>query len=132
MQFATGHTHQTALEIEQSQREGRYPGVSIPTLVKQLLRRGNLPHAVAKHNVRHNAEPREAARELARRYLHVFGPGTADGFARWAGISRRAAAAAFEALELVPARTPLGDEWLLAEDEAEVGAVERADGVVDH
>jgi len=63
--------------------------------------------------------PAEACRELARRYLHVFGPTTADGFARWAGISRRAGAAAFTALEgsLLPVRSPLGDEWLLAEDE---------------
>ena len=67
-------------------------------------------------------EPRDATRELARHYLHVFGPATADGFARWAGISRRAAAAAFESLELVPARSPLGDEWLLADDEAELRA----------
>ena len=34
-------------------------------------------------------DPADACRELARRYLHVFGPTTADGFARWAGISRR-------------------------------------------
>jgi hypothetical protein len=61
----------------------------------------------------------EARRELARRYLHVFGPATADRFARWAGIARRSAADAFASLEgsLLPARTPLGDEWLLAEDE---------------
>src|SRR6476646_5194872 len=32
-----------------------------------------------------------ARRELARRYLHIFGPATAEGFARWAGISRRSA-----------------------------------------
>jgi hypothetical protein len=64
-------------------------------------------------------DPARACRELARRYLHVFGPTTANGFARWAGISRRAAAAAFASLEgsLLAARTPLGDEWLLAEDE---------------
>jgi hypothetical protein len=64
-------------------------------------------------------EPAEARRELARRYLHVFGPATADGFARWAGVSRRAALDAFAALDgsLLAARTPLGDEWLLAEDE---------------
>jgi hypothetical protein len=64
-------------------------------------------------------EPADACRELARRYLHVFGPTTADSFARWAGISRRAAAKAFAALEreLLAARTPLGDGWLLAEDE---------------
>ena len=58
-------------------------------------------------------------RELARRYLHVFGPTTAASFARWAGISRRAAADTFASLEgaLLPVRSPLGDEWLLAEDE---------------
>jgi len=64
-------------------------------------------------------EPAEACRELARRYVHVFGPTTAGSFARWAGISRRAGVQAFEALEgsLLPVRSPLGDEWLLAEDE---------------
>jgi hypothetical protein len=64
-------------------------------------------------------EPAEACRELARRYLHVFGPSTATGFARWAGVSRKAGAAAFSALaeSLVPVRSPLGDEWLLADDE---------------
>ena len=63
-------------------------------------------------------EPAAARLELARRYLHVFGPSTAERFARWAGIARRGAAAAFSALEpeLLAARTPLGDEWLLAED----------------
>jgi hypothetical protein len=64
-------------------------------------------------------EPADACRELARRYLRVFGPTTAASFARWAGISRRAGARAFAALEgsLLPVRSPLGDEWLLAEDE---------------
>jgi hypothetical protein len=63
--------------------------------------------------------PADACRELARRHLTVFGPTTADRFARWAGISRRAAAAAYASLEgeLVAVRTPLGDEWLLADDE---------------
>jgi DNA glycosylase AlkZ-like len=70
----------------------------------------------------------EASRELARRYLRVFGPSTADGFARWAGISRGSAATAFASLEpsLVPVRSPLGDEWLLADDEPAIRAVERA------
>jgi hypothetical protein len=69
-------------------------------------------------------EPADARRELARRYLHVFGPTTAGGFARWAGISRRSAADAFASLEasLLPVRSPLGDEWLLAEDEAAIRA----------
>jgi hypothetical protein len=64
--------------------------------------------------------PEDARRELGRRYLHVFGPTTSSGFARWAGISRRSAESAFASLqgELLPARSPLGDEWLLAEDEA--------------
>jgi hypothetical protein len=69
-------------------------------------------------------EPADARRELARRYLHVFGPATADGFARWAGISRHSAAETFASLEgsLLPVRSPLGDEWLLAEDEPELRA----------
>ena len=64
-------------------------------------------------------DPGDATRELARRYLHVFGPTTADGFARWAGISRSAAAGAFASLEgsLLAVRSPLGDELLLAADE---------------
>jgi hypothetical protein len=64
-------------------------------------------------------EPANACRELARRYLHIFGPTTANGFARWAGISQRAAANAFASLagSLLPVRSPLGDEWLLADDE---------------
>jgi hypothetical protein len=71
-------------------------------------------------------EPAEACRELARRYLHIFGPTTADRYARWAGISRRAAANAFASLEgsLVQVRSPLGDEWLLTEDEPAIRAAE--------
>src|SRR6476660_1286311 len=64
-------------------------------------------------------DPADACRELARRYIHIFGPATAHGFARWAGISRRSATDAFASLEgsLLPVRTPLGDAWLLADDE---------------
>ena len=67
-------------------------------------------------------DPADACRELARRYLHIYGPTTATAFARWAGISRRSAAAAFTSLEsaLLPVRTPLGDEWLLSDDEPAV------------
>jgi len=76
-----------------------------------------------------DVEPAYACRELARRYLHVFGPTTAAGFARWAGISQRSAVEAFASLEgsLLPVRSPLGDEWLLAEDEPAVHATEIAD-----
>jgi hypothetical protein len=71
-------------------------------------------------------DPADACRELARRYIHVFGPAAADGFARWAGISRRSATHAFASLEgsLLPVRSPLGDEWLLAEDEPGIRAGE--------
>ena len=74
-------------------------------------------------------DPADACRELARRYLHVFGPTTAERFARWAGISRRSAASAFGSLEgsLLPVRSPLGDDWLLAADEPAM----RADEVPD-
>lgn len=70
----------------------------------------------------------DACLELARRYLHVFGPTTAEGFARWAGISRAAAVTAFASLEgsLLAVRTPLGEEWLLADDEPMVVAAETA------
>jgi hypothetical protein len=70
-----------------------------------------------------------ARRELARRYLRVFGPATAERFARWAGISRRSAAEAFASLEasLLPVRSPLGDESLLADDEPELLAAETPD-----
>ena len=73
-------------------------------------------------------DPADACRELGRRYLRVFGPSTAQGFARWAGISRGSAANAFTSLEgsLLPVRSPLGDEWLLAEDETAIRAAETA------
>jgi hypothetical protein len=73
-------------------------------------------------------DPADACRELARRYLHIFGPSTAGGFARWAGVSVRSSTDAFASLEgsLVPVRSPLGDEWLLAEDESAMRAAETA------
>jgi hypothetical protein len=74
--------------------------------------------------------PREARLELARRYLHVYGPTTAEAFGRWAGIRGRYRAAVFETLggELVPVTTPLGNSWILAADEAGYRAVATAVG----
>jgi hypothetical protein len=62
-------------------------------------------------------DPAAARLELARRYLHVYGPATPASFATWAGLGR--GAATFEALEasLTPVRTPVGDAWILSEDE---------------
>jgi len=65
------------------------------------------------------AEPAAARLELARRFLHVFGPATPQAFARWSGLGPRAAQAAFDALAgaLTRVVTPIGPSWLLAEDE---------------
>jgi hypothetical protein len=62
----------------------------------------------------------DARLELARRFLHVMGPGTPGSFGEWAGIKPRRAVAAFEGLAgtLTPVRTPIGDAWILATDEA--------------
>ena len=68
---------------------------------------------------RPSMDVREARLELARRFLHVFGPTTASSFAEWAGIGVPDASAAFDGLarELAPVRTPIGDAWVLADDE---------------
>ena len=67
-------------------------------------------------------EPMEALAELVRRYLHVYGPSTAEAFVRWGGIDAPAATTAFETLRpaLVAARTPLGEGWILAADETAI------------
>jgi hypothetical protein len=68
---------------------------------------------------RPDIDPLEARRELARRYLHVYGPTTPEAFATWAGIGAAESGAAFVSLgrSLVAVRTPIGDAWLLARDE---------------
>ena len=66
-------------------------------------------------------DPRQARLELARRYLHVFGPATPEAFARWAGIAPREGASTFDELRrrsLIAVETPVGDGWILARDEA--------------
>ena len=67
-----------------------------------------------------DTDPRDARLELARRYLHIYGPATPEAFGRWAGIGRRDGTAAFEALgtSLTPVATPVGDAWILSQDEA--------------
>lgn len=61
----------------------------------------------------------DARTEMARRYLHVFGPTTAESFAEWAGISLKAGSATWDllGLEVVAVKTPIGDGWVLASDE---------------
>jgi hypothetical protein len=64
-------------------------------------------------------DPRDTRLELARRYLHIFGPTTPEAFAEWAGISPRQGRTAFDELlrSLTPVRTPVGDSWILTRDE---------------
>jgi Winged helix DNA-binding domain len=64
-------------------------------------------------------DPGEARVELARRYLHVFGPTTPTAFAGWAGIGPREGVSAFGGLgsSLTQVRAPSGDAWILSRDE---------------
>jgi hypothetical protein len=72
-------------------------------------------------------DPRAARLELARRYLHVFGPATPEAFAEWAGIGSRQGRAAFDALDrsLTAVGTPVGDTWILTRDEPSFRATSR-------
>jgi len=64
-------------------------------------------------------DPLDARRELARRYVHAFGPTTQTSFAVWAGITSAEARAAFDLLarSLTPVRTPTAEAWILTRDE---------------
>lgn len=65
-------------------------------------------------------DPAEARADLVRRHLHVMGPSSPVPFGDWAGLRPPAARAAFDSLEgsLTPVATPIGDAWILTEDEA--------------
>jgi len=65
-------------------------------------------------------DPHVARLELARRFLHVFGPTTPEAFARWAGIGGPSGRAAFDDLgeEVLAVGTPIGDASILASDES--------------
>jgi hypothetical protein len=64
-------------------------------------------------------DPLEARAELARRYLHVYGPTGSESYSNWAGITSRQGAAAFSLLgdETVAVASPIGEAVILAEDE---------------
>ena len=63
-------------------------------------------------------DPDEARAELVRRFLHVYGPSTPDGYRSWAGVGSRMARSLFERLrsELTPVATPIGEAWILTDD----------------
>jgi hypothetical protein len=75
-----------------------------------------------------DVDPRDARLELARRYLHIFGPTTPGSFSRWAGIAQRRGVATFDELgrSLTPVRTPIGDAWILTQDEPTFRAAPRS------
>lgn len=66
-----------------------------------------------------DVDPRDARLELARRYLHIFGPAIPESFAVWAGLAPRMGIAVFHALRrsLTAVRTPIGEAWILTRDE---------------
>ena len=68
---------------------------------------------------RPEVDPRSARLELARRYLHIFGPTTAEVSLSGTGIGPHRGFAAFDALRrrLTPGTNPLGDAWILTSDE---------------
>lgn len=70
-------------------------------------------------------DPHEARLELARRYLHVFGPATPEAFAKWAGIRPPCGITAFETLgkSLTLVRMPIGEAWILSQDTPRFRAV---------
>jgi hypothetical protein len=71
-------------------------------------------------------DPTNARLELARRYLHLFGPAAPQSFGEWAGIRPPAGHVAFERLnaELTPVRTPIGEAWIRSEDEPAIRGAE--------
>ncbi len=73
-------------------------------------------------------DARDARLELARRYLHIFGPTTPEAFAQWAGFGPLRGVAVFDALRkaLTPVRTPIGDAWILTRDEPDLRADPRS------
>ena len=94
----------------------RYAAATGTVLIRWEGARQSLVWTVPRPEV----APRDARLELARRYLHVYGPASPLAFGRWAGFGPRPGTAAFEALsgELIAVRTPAGDAWMLASDEA--------------
>ena len=66
-----------------------------------------------------DVDPHRARLELARRFIHIFGPATPQSFGAWAGIGAGPASAAFRDLRrsLTRVRTPIGERWILTSDE---------------
>jgi hypothetical protein len=68
---------------------------------------------------RPSTDEKQSRLELARRYIHVYGPASPESFARWSGLSVQHAGAIFTALAstLTQVQTPIGEGWILNGDE---------------
>ena len=124
---------------------GLRPGSEIPSHAVDATRPGRLAATVTgRVVVRWDAstialiardppaiDVEEARRELARRFLHHLGPGTAGGFARWSGVSVTDARGTFAALgpETVPVTLAGERRVLLADDLPALSRAEPADTV---
>src|SRR5262249_1285390 len=69
----------------------RYGASTAPLLIRWEGARQPTVWTVPRPDV----DPRDARLELARRYLHIYGPVTPTAFGRWAGIGPRYGVAAF-------------------------------------
>ena len=119
----------------------------IPPIVAEHLRRRpiwRLVHAIAGVLVRWDAsstlmlpgpapqaDPEDARRELARRFLRSLGPATPARFARWAAVTPADAATTFGALadELVEVRWQGGSGAVLAADCERLAGAEPVAGI---
>src|SRR5918996_3657428 len=78
------------------------------------------------------ANPTTARAELARRFLHCYGPATAERFAEWTGRSPKDAKTAFGLLADELVQVDLGAKqrgWLLASDTKAAGVTPSPSGV---
>lgn len=94
--------------------EGPLPGPALGSAVQRLRRRGSRSRRLlARETARGHEAPgqRRGSRPPLGR--------APEAFAQWAGIAPRQGIAAFEALRgsLTPARTPVGEAWILTRDE---------------
>jgi Winged helix DNA-binding domain len=67
-------------------------------------------------------DPVEALGELARRYLHAYGPATHEHFAGWWGTTPRAARELFAGLDLAEVTVDGAPRWALPEDVHRIAA----------
>ena len=89
-----------------------------------LIRWDGAHGSEVRTGLRPDMDPLDARQELLRRYLHVLGPSTEQGFRWWAGVGPAESRSAFHMLagSLAPVRTAAGEAWILAEDEASLRA----------